>query len=94
MPACAGVRSRLRPLQSAQAATRFVHEVAPPREDPHLHLDVRFLVVAPPGAALAGNHESEAIRWVRWDELAGYEPDDGLLRLAAAARERFRRLPR
>ena len=31
LPACAGVRSRLRPLQSAQAATRFVHEVAPPR---------------------------------------------------------------
>ena len=27
-----------------------VHEVAPPAEDPHLHLDVRFLVVAPEGA--------------------------------------------
>ena len=27
-----------------------IHLVDPPREDAHLHLDVRFLVVAPPGA--------------------------------------------
>jgi 8-oxo-dGTP pyrophosphatase MutT (NUDIX family) len=66
-----------------------VHEVRPPGEDPHLHLDVRYLVVAPPGAELAGNHESTDLRWVRWDELDRYAPDDGLRRLAAAARDRL-----
>jgi 8-oxo-dGTP pyrophosphatase MutT (NUDIX family) len=65
-----------------------VHEVRPPGEDPHLHLDVRFLVVAPPEAFLAANHESEALRWVGWDDLADYDPDAGLVRLAAAARAR------
>jgi 8-oxo-dGTP pyrophosphatase MutT (NUDIX family) len=65
-----------------------VHEVCPPGEDPHLHLDVRYLVVAPPGAALVANHESEALRWVRWDELRNHDVDAGLLRLAAAARAR------
>jgi 8-oxo-dGTP pyrophosphatase MutT (NUDIX family) len=66
-----------------------VHEVRPPAEDAHLHLDVRFLVVAPPGATLAANHESEALRWVAWDDLADYEVDDGLRRLAVAARTRW-----
>lgn len=41
-----------------------VHRVEPPGEEPHLHLDLRFLVVAPPGAEEAGNHESLALRWV------------------------------
>jgi len=63
-----------------------IHLVRPPREDPHLHLDVRFLVVAPVGSVLAANHESEALRWVRWDELDRYDPDPGLRRLASAAR--------
>ena len=65
-----------------------IHEVAPPSEDCHLHLDVRFLVVAPPGAELRANHESTDLRWVRWEELDRYDVDDGLLRLAAAARNR------
>ena len=63
-----------------------IHLVRPPGEDAHLHLDLRFLVVAPRGAVLHGNHESEDLRWVRWDELDAYEPDAGLVRLAAAAR--------
>ena len=41
-----------------------IHRVAFPGEEPHLHLDVRFLVVAPEGAEPSGNHESEALRWV------------------------------
>lgn len=65
-----------------------VHEVAPPNEDRHLHLDVRFLVVAPDSAELRANHESTDLRWVRWEELDRYEVDDGLRRLAAAARNR------
>lgn len=58
-----------------------VHEVRPPKEGPHLHLDVRFLVVAPPGAELVGNHESKEIRWVRPDEIEAIGGDAGLIRL-------------
>lgn len=66
-----------------------VHLVAPPTEDPHLHYDVRFLVLAPPGARATANDESEGLRWVHPDELPGLGADDGLLRLAAAARRRL-----
>ena len=58
-----------------------VHEVAPPAEGPHLHLDVRYLVVAPPGAELSGNHESTDIRWAAVEELGSLDVDDGLRRL-------------
>jgi len=60
-----------------------VHEVRPPREDPHLHHDVRFVVLAPRGAAIDANHESEAQRWVRPAELRELGADAGLQRLAA-----------
>ena len=66
-----------------------IHEVAPPREDAHLHLDVRFVVVAPEGAVPAGNHESELIRWVTRDSLGGFDPDPGLERLARRAFDWF-----
>lgn len=63
-----------------------VHEVRPPGEPPHLHLDLRFVVEAPPGSAAAGpppgNHESSALRWVRLDELDALDPDESLRRLA------------
>lgn len=48
----------------------------------HLHLDLRFVVVAPAGAVLLGNHESEALRWVTVDELRDLADEPGLLRLA------------
>ncbi len=60
-----------------------VHEVRPPNEPPHLHLDVRYLVLAPIGAVAQHNHESTAQSWVDREELAAYEPDDGLRRLVA-----------
>jgi 8-oxo-dGTP pyrophosphatase MutT (NUDIX family) len=62
-----------------------VHEVRPPGEPPHLHLDVRFIVLAPAGAIPEGNHESRELRWVPLAELATW-PEDGLRRLANAAR--------
>ena len=62
-----------------------IHRVAPPAEDAHLHLDLRFVVRAPHGAEVVGNHESEAIRWVRRDDLGAYDLDPGLLRMANAA---------
>lgn len=59
-----------------------VHQVAPPGEPAHLHLDVRYLVVAPRGAVLAANHESRDLRWVRPDEVHGLVSDESTARLA------------
>ena len=59
-----------------------IHRVAPPAEDAHDHYDVRFVVLAPEGATVDANHESEAQRWVRPDELAELGADAGLQRLA------------
>jgi 8-oxo-dGTP pyrophosphatase MutT (NUDIX family) len=60
-----------------------VHEI-PARGEmaTHLHLDLRFVVVAPPGATVHGNHESEALRWSTPDELRALADEPGLLRLA------------
>lgn len=69
-----------------------VHEVAPPAEGPHLHLDVRYLVVAPAGADLAGNHESTDIRWATVGELDPLDVDDGLRRLVRHGLARHREL--
>ncbi|NLA35109.1 MAG: NUDIX domain-containing protein [Actinobacteria bacterium] len=69
-----------------------IHRVAPPAEDAHLHLDVRFLVVAPPGAQPVANEESEAMLWVVEADLANYDLDAGLRRLSAAAFARARAL--
>ena len=51
-----------------------VHRVEPPAEDPHLHLDLRFVVVAPRGAEEVGNHESLALRWVDEVGLDALDP--------------------
>ncbi len=61
-----------------------IHRVEPPKEHPHDHLDLRFLVLAPAGSQLVGNHESRDIRWVTLDELESLGADAGLVRLAAA----------
>ncbi|HWJ63915.1 MAG TPA: NUDIX hydrolase [Acidimicrobiales bacterium] len=60
-----------------------IHEVRPPEEPPHLHLDSRYLVVAPPGALEHANEESLALRWVTEAELDDLDPpvDDSTRRL-------------
>ncbi|MCU1353951.1 MAG: ADP-ribose pyrophosphatase [Acidimicrobiales bacterium] len=58
-----------------------VHRVAPPDARPHLHLDVRFLVVAPPGAVEHANEESLELRWVRPADLDALEVDPSTRRL-------------
>jgi 8-oxo-dGTP pyrophosphatase MutT (NUDIX family) len=50
----------------------------------HLHLDVRHLVLAPPGAHPTGNHESQALRWVAVDEIGEHDVDPGTIRMARA----------
>jgi 8-oxo-dGTP pyrophosphatase MutT (NUDIX family) len=71
-----------------------VHEVRPPREAPHLHLDTRYLVLAPPGAEEQANEESLALRWVTVDELDGLDPpiDAGTRRLVERGLEVARSL--
>lgn len=59
---------------STRAVDVDVHFVEPPGEPSHLHLDVRFLVVAPPGAVEMGNEESLALRWVSEAELDRLDP--------------------
>lgn len=58
-----------------------VHRVDPPADGPHLHLDARFLVIAPSGAQPRGNHESEAIRWVSPADLGDFDVDPGTVRM-------------
>jgi len=61
-----------------------VHRVHFTGEHAHLHLDVRFLVVAPAGAIAEGNDESEAVRWVTPVELAQLDGvDAGTIRMAS-----------
>ncbi len=48
----------------------------------HLHLDLRFLVLAPTDAVVVGNHESQGLRWVTLDELEDLADEAGLVRLA------------
>jgi 8-oxo-dGTP pyrophosphatase MutT (NUDIX family) len=67
-----------------------VHEVRPPHEQPHLHLDVRFVAVAPAGCVATGNDESHEVRWVDLDDLARTHDEPGMRRLAAAARSLLR----
>ncbi|MFN0091806.1 MAG: NUDIX hydrolase [Acidimicrobiales bacterium] len=62
-----------------------VHVVRPPGEAAHLHLDVRHLVLAPPGARAQGNHESLELRWVDLGEAEALGADPSTLRLARAA---------
>jgi 8-oxo-dGTP pyrophosphatase MutT (NUDIX family) len=71
-----------------------VHRVEPPFEAPHLHLDVRYLVLAPEGAHEHANEESLALRWVRLEELDQLDPpvDPGTRRLVARGLELARGL--
>ena len=59
-----------------------IHRVEPRHEAPHLHYDVRYLVLAPQGAQAVGNVESTALRWVTLDELDAITDEPGLRTLA------------
>ena len=68
-----------------------VHDIpARGREPAHLHLDLRYLVVAPGGGALVrAPAESDDLRWFGWDELRGLDLDPGLRRALGKARAFF-----
>lgn len=68
-----------------------IHRIPARKGEPeHLHLDTRFVVLAPADAVVQGNHESHELRWVTLDQLDELAGDDSLRRLArvglAAAR--------
>ncbi len=58
------------------------HEIpARPNEPAHVHYDVRFLVVAPPNAALTLSDESVALRWFPRDRVLTVDHDASVARL-------------
>ncbi|HAQ43510.1 MAG TPA: NUDIX hydrolase [Acidimicrobiaceae bacterium] len=63
-----------------------VHVVEDPSasQSSHLHLDVRYLIKAPKGARVQGNHESLALQWITEDQLddQGLALDDSTKRVA------------
>jgi 8-oxo-dGTP pyrophosphatase MutT (NUDIX family) len=65
-----------------------VHDIPARGAEPaHEHLDLRYLVIAPDSAVAARcQEETNALRWVRWDELDQLGPDTGLRRAFAKAR--------
>lgn len=69
-----------------------VHEVDPPGEGPHLHLDTRFLVLAPDHADPTGNDESTEIRWVMAGEVGTFGVDTGTVRMIDRGLEVLARL--
>lgn len=59
-----------------------IHAIPERGDEPaHLHLDVRFLVVAPADAAATINHESLDSRWVTTDDAEDLIASDELRRL-------------
>lgn len=59
-----------------------IHEIPERGDEPaHLHLDVRFLALAPPGSEPAINHESFEARWVGRDDPDGLIGEGELRRL-------------
>ncbi len=71
-----------------------VHDIPARGVEPaHQHLDLRYLVVAPAGAAFARSaEETRDMRWMAWDDIANLEtegktlgPDPGLVRALGKA---------
>ncbi len=65
-----------------------VHAIPAHGSDPaHLHLDLRYVVIAPEDATLLrSTKETNALRWFGWDALAALDLDTGLRRGLAKAR--------
>lgn len=71
-----------------------VHEIPErPGEPRHLHLDLRFVVLAPRGAVARPNHESHGLRWCTLGEVDEIGTDGSLRRLAHVGLEVARSLP-
>lgn len=63
-----------------------IHVIPARHDEPeHLHLDTRFLVVAPDGATLRVSEESLALAWFTRGELAAIDTDNSVRRLIKLA---------
>lgn len=63
-----------------------IHRIPARGDEPeHLHHDVRFLILAEPGAVEATNHESTDARWVGLDDPEGLLQADELKRMVRRA---------
>lgn len=65
-----------------------VHDIPARGDEPaHEHLDLRYLVIADPSAAIRpAEGEAAKVRWFAWDELAPLDLDHGLRRALTKAR--------
>ena len=69
-----------------------VHAIPARGDEPeHLHLDTRFVVLAPPDAVETVSDESLALGWFGPDDLGGIELDDSVRRLFRLVFERSSR---
>jgi len=75
------------PVQLSEHAVPFCGGTVLPGGRSVRHLDVRFVAVAPAGAAFAVSDESLDVRWWPADELPDPQPD--LIDLVALARRRL-----
>ena len=68
-----------------------VHAIPARGSEPaHLHLDLRYVVIAPTGAALLRSaKETNALRWFGWEDLEALDLDSGLQRGLAKVRRLF-----
>lgn len=63
-----------------------IHQIPERPEAPaHLHYDVRFLLVSPPGQTSVSD-ESHAVAWVRFDEALRRNPEASIARMIDKAR--------
>jgi 8-oxo-dGTP pyrophosphatase MutT (NUDIX family) len=69
-------------VASARLFDIDIHGIPPHANEPaHFHYDVRFMLIAPEGAAPAPSHESRELRWFTAPETAALALDDSLRRM-------------
>ncbi len=74
-------------LATAEPLDLDAHVIPARGDEPaHIHYDVRFLVVAPPGATLAISEESLDLRWFPTDAPLAVASDESVARLLRKAR--------
>ena len=68
-----------------------IHTIPARKDEPeHLHLDVRFIGLAPKGAREMVSEESNDLRWFMPHEVLDLDVDDSLMRLVCRAARRPR----
>ena len=84
-----GIRGlRVAPISGVvQPLDLDAHEIPARGDEPaHVHYDVRFLVVAPPGATIAISEESLDLRWFATDAALAVPHDESVASLLRKAR--------